>query len=351
MTISLGVVRRGTADISAALDSPHIRLAYRWIVVACVAMTFLVTWPLWQVRHSPPMLPALPLPAFDMGAPLLVALSLILVWPRIGTGAFTALLIYAMLCDQLRLQPQFFSFTLLLWGTLPNRNAQTVARAHLISLWCWAGINKFLSPTFLATTGPGLMQSLLPGAPSWLLDNGGYIIAASEFSVGFLAIFPRTRLLSALLALGVHINIFVILSPLRRNWNESVWYWNLALALAGFVMIVPWKDSPLRTFKNVHWLTCVIIVVLLIMPLGFYFGVVDAYMAHNLYSSNVPRATRLPPTWNLFNVPFPPEHRLFEQYFHLTCRPGETLRIADQRWWYRRRGMAVRIIQCDAGSG
>lgn len=351
MVLRLPAMTRRLDDLSLWLDSSRILAAYRWFVVACTAVTIVVTWPLWLVRETPPMLPVIPLPAIDMGVPLMVALGLILLRPRIGTGLFTLLLIYAMMCDQIRLQPQFMSFTLLLWGTLPNTNAQTVARAHLISLWCWAGINKFLSPTFLATTGPGLMTSLLPGAPSWLLENGGYLIAASEFSIGLLAIFPRMRLFSALLAFGVHINIFVVLSPLRRDWNESVWYWNLALALAGFVMIAPWKDPPLRVFARVHWLTCVIAALLLIMPLGFYFGVVDAYMAHNLYSSNVPRASKLPPTWSLFDVPFPPEHRLFEQNFQLTCRRGETLRITDQRWWYRRRGMAVRIIRCDAGSG
>ena len=31
--------------------------------------------------------------------------------------------------------------------------------------------------------------------------------------------------------------------------------------------------------------------ILLIAPLGFYFGVVDAYLAHNLYSSNTPGAS------------------------------------------------------------
>src|SRR5262245_15652377 len=51
-------------------------VAFRWLVVGCQAATLLITWPLWQVHASPPMLPALPLPAFDLGPLLLLSLVL-----------------------------------------------------------------------------------------------------------------------------------------------------------------------------------------------------------------------------------------------------------------------------------
>ncbi|MDQ3657413.1 MAG: hypothetical protein M3457_20350, partial [Chloroflexota bacterium] len=59
-------------------------LAFRALVVACQAATIWITWPLWQVHANPPMLPALPLPAFDMGFLLIASLLLILVLPLPG---------------------------------------------------------------------------------------------------------------------------------------------------------------------------------------------------------------------------------------------------------------------------
>jgi hypothetical protein len=56
---------------------------------------------------------------------------------------------YAVLIDQTRLQPEIVSLIFLLWGTLPDPNLKTLARAHLIALWCFAGLNKLLSPAFM----------------------------------------------------------------------------------------------------------------------------------------------------------------------------------------------------------
>src|SRR5262249_54330532 len=82
-------------------------------------------------------------------------------------------------------------------------------RAHLIALWTWAGINKLLSPAFLRGMGPSMMFSLLPFAPTWLHENGGYVIALTELFTGLFALFPRTRLMAGLLAFGLHTGIFL----------------------------------------------------------------------------------------------------------------------------------------------
>ncbi len=79
----------------------------------------------------------------------------------------------------------------------------------------------------------------------------------------------------------------------------------------------------------------------LLYPLGFYFKVSDAYLSHNLYSSNTAEASicRGPTgsglcltapffTLDTLNVPLPPEPRLFVQWFELICQPEEKLRIA-----------------------
>jgi hypothetical protein len=325
-------------------------LAFRWVVVACQGATFLITWPLWQVHKSPPMLPALPLPYFDMSVILLLSLAAILVKPVHGLVLHTALVIYAMLIDQTRIQPEIVSLLLLLWGTLPYTSAKAIGQAHLISLWFWAGLNKLLSPAFLSSTGPGLIEELLPPTLSWIRPGGGYIIAVAEFTTGLLALFPRTRTLAGIMAFGIHAGILLTLSPVGRNWNEAVWPWNLALALAGLALIIPWQESLFRTLTAIASSARAVVILILLSPAGWFVGITDAYLAHHLYSSDVPRASstalNTSATWGAFEVPLPPEHRLFEQYFQLTCQPGDRLTIRDRRWWFQHQGQGERHFTC-----
>jgi hypothetical protein len=327
-------------------------LAFRWLVIGCQAAAIGITWPLWNLHTRPPMLPLLPLPAIDLGAPLLVALGAAAIFPTAGIAWFIGLLIYAIGIDQTRLQPGIISLTFVLWGTLDNADAKAIARAHLIALWLWAGVNKLLSPGFMDRTSVWMLTGLWSDPPTWLRDNFGYLIVLAETGTGVLALIPRARLLAGFAAFALHIGIFLDLSPLGHNWNEAVWPWNIALAFAGFALITPWKESPAAALRRCRPLARAAAVFLLIAPLGFYFGVMDAYLSHNLYSSNVPRAssTAMSPSiaWRAFNVPFPPEVRLYRQLFDLTCEPGDIMRVTDTRWWFVRQGLDRREWTCEA---
>ncbi|RMF82890.1 MAG: hypothetical protein D6737_00320 [Chloroflexi bacterium] len=335
-------------DALKTAEAPFI--LFRVLVVAALIATILITFPLWQRHENPPMLPLLALPVIDLGVLLIASLLLVLLRPVLGMVIYTALMVYAMLIDQFRLQPEFFSLTLLLWGTLPNRNSRNIARAHLIALWIWAGLNKLLSPNFLHRTAQGLLHDLIPNPPLWIDDHAGYILALTEMGVGLLILYPRTRKISAMLAFGLHIGILITLSPLGRNWNQAVWPWNIALAFAGFVFVLAWREWSLREMLLHHRGVAIVVVTLMLTPVGFYFGLVDAYMAHNLYSSNVPRASSeafsTQTSWEVFNVPTPPERRIYRQFFHLTCEPGDELRIRDERWWFRQRDQLLTQELC-----
>ena len=154
-------------------------LSFRTLVLACQVATLWITWPLWQVRDSPPMLPALSLPAFDLGWPLICSLLLVLVAPLPGMTIQTILLLYAVLIDQTRLQPEVVSLLFLLWGTMPNPTAKGFARAHLLTLWLFAGFHKLLSPAFMNDTAR-LLTGFPLELPHWLISHAGYVIAFSE---------------------------------------------------------------------------------------------------------------------------------------------------------------------------
>jgi len=103
-------------------------------------------------------------------------------------------------------------------------------------------------------------------------------------------VFPRTRKIRALMAIGIHLGILLTLSPVGRSWNQSVWPWNIALALAGAMLIAPWKENPILTLKSCRPIIRALVIFLLIAPVWLLFWGHGCVYAHNLYSSNVPSA-------------------------------------------------------------
>jgi hypothetical protein len=310
------------------------------LTLAALLATVAITWPLWNTRATPPLLPLVPLPQVSLGVALVVAAAGTLVRPRVGLVVLTALLAYGMLIDQTRMQPQFISLPILLWGTLPSNGWRLLARAHLITLWFFAGLHKLLSPEYLAGTGPRLVDVLPLPVPGHLVVAAAAGIALMELATGLLALVPPTRRLAAWSALGLHAGILITLAPLGEARNLAIWPWNIVLAVSGFALIAPWRESPLMTLHTAPRPARLAVVALALLPIGFYAGVVDAYPAHHLYSAATARATIYCPagcpsgadlnaTWLALNVPLPPEPRLFRAYFTATCGPGDALRIVD----------------------
>lgn len=347
----LSKMRSGLAFARTLLSQVESRLycldqpLFLWLLAICQAVTILLTWRLWQVHRMPPMLPALALPEISTGILLLVSLAGVFIRPLPALIVHTVVVIYSILIDQTRLQPEIVSLVILMWGSLQWHSLKTVARAHLISLWFFAGLNKLLSPGYLSD----ISLSQNPRSASRTL-----LLPLVEMSLGIFAFIPRTRKVAAILAFILHITFFAVLSPLRQNKNSAIWFWNVGLAFAGFALLYPWKDSLISSLQKSNPLAAALALLILISPIGFYFGIVDAYLAHNLYSNNTPSAVWYHSngsregidTRNTLNVPIPPEHRLFENYFNQSCEPGDYLLIHDSRYWARLRGYGQRRIEC-----
>lgn len=331
------------------------RTAFRVLVVIAQGATIFITWPLWQARHTPPMLPALPFPEISTGPLLIFSLICVLVKPRIGVYLHWATLLIAMVMDQTRIQPEFICLAVLMYGTLDSIEAQLVARTYLIAMWFFAGFHKLVNPDYYMDSVPRLLVPLLGTERPWPLVcdvlRGG--LAFGEMSLAFLAVIPRTRKLCAILAAVLHLSIFFYLS-LRMRHNLAVWPWNLTLAIAGFALIWPWKSTFRADWRVSSWAVRLATIFLLVSPFGYYFGAVDAYFSHCLYTNNTIQAqivhadgTQTALDWTVFNTPFPPAHRLFDDYFAKVAAPGDVLHVTDPRWWARIRGYSHRTVEKD----
>jgi hypothetical protein len=120
-------------------------------------------------RDYPIVFPLATLPHVNLGPILIAACLLALMAPRLGAMSVTVLFAYGMAADQTRMQPEFFSLPLLLWGSLPSARARLTGRVSLVSLWFLAGFHKLLSSDFLHDAGPRLVMALpLPLMPEFV---------------------------------------------------------------------------------------------------------------------------------------------------------------------------------------
>jgi uncharacterized membrane protein YphA (DoxX/SURF4 family) len=331
----------------------------RVALVVAQAATVLLTWKVWQPRSFPPILPLVQLPGFPAGWAMIASLAVVLARPRVGVPLHAVVLAVAIVADQSRLQPHVISLATLLWATTGTAGGQIVARASLAALWAYAGIHKLTSPAFYGTTGPWLLEAVCPGGPAWLAGVIAAAVAVTEILMGCCCFVPRLRCQVAWVAAMFHLATFAVLA-LRLQWNYAVWPWNLALAVAGPVIVLAWRGRGLgEEWASATRAARAAAIVLLVLPAGYWLGCVDAFLAHCLYADNRPQAyvctpfsrTDLDAVCQRLGVVLPPAHRLYAPFFRGIGRPGEWLEVEDPRWIARVRGYSRRKIAWDEIAG
>jgi len=321
--------------------------AYRTLIAAALACTVWITWPLWQVRESPPLLPLLAVPQWGMGWLLLMACVALVFFPRVGLACCWAAFGWAIISDQTRLQPEIPSMLLLAIGTVGWPSGVLVARASLFSLWFSAGVSKLLSPGFYTVLVP------------WLLGDSaiallvGAVLAAAEILLAVGCLLPKTRQAVALSAVFLHAGIILLLSPVFLNWNEAVWPWNAVLLVSAAALVLPWQGVGFGSLwiESSGWVK-IWATSLLLMPVGYWLGVIDANLAGCVYANNTPRAfvctgfsrTDINEYCSSLNVPLPPAHRLYRPFFLGVGRAGTWLEVDDPRLIARLLGFDKRKI-------
>lgn len=311
-----------------------LRYALLLVAVGCQLLTLQLTWDLWQVRDAAageaPNLPLLPLPALPMGVPMLASLGFVLLRPKLGVILHATVYGLALVLDQYRLQPQVVSL-LILMAAAACDEAQWPARMYLAAMWLWAGLHKFLSLEWYGHSAWTFLDACGLPADDWRLPFA-VTVAAVETILGVVAaVRPRWGAIPCGL---LHAGILLSLSPLVRDFNASVWPWNLATAVMG-----PWLLA-----SNIHapasrWWRGLLLASLFIAPAGFYAGLVNPHLAFVLYSGNMPSALHVSRSgtsrlhgWRQLAVPFPDSPRLFRQAFQTTASPGDKLHISEPRW-------------------
>lgn len=296
------------------------------------------TWDLWVPRSDPPNLAMVGwLSSISWGWVLVALCVVTVVRPRWGGPAFGVALVLACLGDQTRLQPGVISVAILMIAPAFGDNGRAVARWHLCSLWLWAGLHKALSTGWPAEGGNAEFIAESLGRPE-LTALVVVAVPLAEIVLGLTALWPRLWPVTGVGGAVLHVGVLVSLSPIFADWNSSVWPWNAAVAVAAPILFLGQHEGAAFPSRPM----IMVAAVLLAYPVLFYVGAVDAYLSHNLYTSNTASAKICWPdekrcsraafsTWESLNVPLPPEPRLFRQSFRIVCERGDVLHISGIR--------------------
>ena len=382
-------------------------VAYRWLLIAACLYTVVVTWNMWQVRSDPnwrawsfatpanqslwehrptdaqlaPMLPVWDwLPQFPVAWLLIGSLLTILIFPRVGLTALFVTMVVAVLMDQTRLQPHYL-MAFLIMATLPGPNAQLIGRVGLASLWFWAGFHKFIIDFIKPADASGFATDVIPrdladhffpvDAYHWDLHTIGAVlgwaIALTEMSLGIGCFIPRLRWFVAIVAALVHAGIIrwncwvpgprpFFAWPSELALHSNLIPWNFVLAVAGFALILPWRNRW-ATWRGSHPLVRGVAFVMLAYPATFYLNWVNAYLSYCIYVPNNacgelhrPGEGKRPISnvcYDVLNFPLSPGQTMNELYFDKFKQPGDTLVIYDPRPWAQSRGLNKRELWYD----
>lgn len=260
-------------------------------------VSIVLTWRLWQAR-SGDQLPNVslidPIPQFDVGWLMLLSLVPIPFAPRWGAICHAAMLAFAIVQDEARLQPEFISIAIMMAATIGTTWSRELGRFHLAALWFWAGLHKLLSEGYWDFVGPAIAEGIWPSIPQPVAFVVSAVIAVGELALGIAALSRRTGRVPFFGALVVHLAALLWLVVHRHN--QAVWPWQVAaLVTARYVFCdtagrsqtaneLEQKEVP--TSGRWRWIAWG----MMLYPALYYANLMHPYLAWCLYAGNTPDA-------------------------------------------------------------
>ena len=301
-------------------------LVYALVVLGLVAGMVLCL-PLWATERTFPHLPVwswcppLPAPADAVllwGTTLVAVLSVFA--PRLTWAAVGGCLLLAVQ-DQVRWQPWFFQYVLMLVLAALARERNSAAwllacRVVVVCLYAWSGLHKF-TPAYARMYEMTFTTPLAESWPGWAAALVRHSAPAGpwlEMGMALALCFRRTRRAGVIVAAAAHLWILLLIGPLGTHYNQVVWPWNLIMiALVGLLF---WR-APDFGWKRVQgapsW-TAAGLALLLCGPMPAFSRAEkwDRYFSFQLYSGSERRlfmvadpaaCAAMPAEWQPYLVP------------------------------------------------
>ncbi len=311
-------------DIMTVVECSQEDDAARRRVLLAVAvfanLLFFATWGLWNpasgewtVDHS--SFPRIPLMSFAGNVPawleyVLLATTIVATWTlvlsRSRKGEYPSLACFLVgavsltLIDQHRLQPWLYLFGILCVFALLLDSKQFVvySRWLLISIYVFSAWSK-LDHTFAHTLGQQFIDTLWTPFRNagLLLDKQtrtavAFLFPLIEGLIGVGLVWNRTRKVSTIAAVSLHVCLLAILGPWGLGHNAGVLIWNLFFVVMLWILFrnMEWSKDPGELKPNqVRWRPWVVAIIL--TPLLEPLGLLDHWPAWQVYAPRNSRVT------------------------------------------------------------
>ena len=226
------------------------------------------------------------------------------IWGILSTRRFAYLalitflsLLILVLADYTRLQPWIWHYGVLLGlFALACKFSTTlildVARFVIAGIYFWSGFQK-LNQAFFVEVFPWFTEALWSpwGETGLTLALGlGLLVPFLQMAIGLGLIIKPLRKAALFGALAML--VIVLLSLVLRDWNSSVWLWNIVLFMMAFVLFAGHPDTLREWFKKSYKTSLGLIILALfwLVPFLNIFNLTDYYLSWSLYSGQVPTA-------------------------------------------------------------
>ena len=205
--------------------------------------------------------------------------------------------IFSCMLDQNRLNPWEYQNLFIIFIFIVNAGNQrlvTVAFAFILtSTYFYSGFGK-LNEGFLNTVWTKLLlEAFFKIPPAIALQHwmhlGGYLVGLTELIAGVGLMFLKTRKISAVVLIVMHLFILLFLGPFGLWYNKIVWPWNLAMIFYLYFIYLK-KDQIIIPLKSIFigWNRLVFIFWGILPALNFI-GWWDNYLSSSIYSGKTPR--------------------------------------------------------------
>lgn len=160
----------------------------------------------------------------------------------------------------------------------------------LIVIYFNSGIHK-LNGGFLYKVWEEMILTRLFGFEAHQINNlfihyAGLSLGVIEFVAALGLLFAKNKKIYALLLVGMHVFILILVGPTGLNYNPIVWPWNVVMMV--FILMVFYNSSTVISFKNlVSGYNKVLFVLLGILPFFCFTGLYDNFFSFNLYSGSL----------------------------------------------------------------
>ncbi len=339
-------------SISKLLDLPGFLSRDRagWgirLTLGSLIFVKLFTFNLWTSERAFPhapvadWVPALPAPLDSLlllGEMILMGSLLLFPQRNKWLPLFFVILLCWVLPDQVRLQPWYYLYALLLvpaWlykapeRETHNNGALLCMQVVVIGLYSWSGIHKH-SHDFYNYVHGFISKPLEPYLPAtvyeWVVQLG-VVAPWFELAAGLLLIFKRTRNLAVFMIAGMHGYLLLCLGPLGSGWNAVIWPWNISMVLLVWTLFYKSEPIPWKTLlePRVRRVSLPIVLLALVMPALRFADAWDNSLSFCLYSGKTQGLTLFVTENSLAKLP--EEAR---QHFkpsgteHVLFMPGDT---------------------------